>query len=337
MSSNAGEAVVGYGAGDDAIDPDIRRFVARVTADYARLTGGRDLPVDEMRAVAEQVREPWRQGGPDMATVIERVADTEAGPVRLRIYDPGVAKPAPALVYMHGGGWVLFSLDTHDRVMREYAARAGVVVIGVDYALSPEARYPVALNQVVAVVRWLQTRGAKLGVDAQRLVLGGDSAGGNLSICAALALRDAGEPQYVRGLLLIYPAFDRHCSAESIRRFGGPGAVLTAEEVDYFWDHYTGGVDVTNDPHAMPMRASLEGLPPVCMTIPACDVLTEQSHQMADRLRAAGVEVAMTVYPGATHSFIEAVSIAPVADRAIEDGARWVRRTLGAAGPAAQP
>jgi acetyl esterase len=331
MSSNAGDTAAGPHAADHAIDPDIRRFVARVTADYARLTGGRELPVVEMRAVAEQVREPWRQGGPVMASVTEQVADTDAGPVRLRVYDPGVARPAPALVYMHGGGWVLFSLDTHDRVMREYAARAGVIVVGVDYALSPEARYPVALEQVVGVVRWLRARGAALGIDAGRLALGGDSAGGNLSICAALALRDAGQSDHVRGLLLIYPAFDRYCSTESMRRFGSAGAVLTAEEIEYFWDQYTGGADVSDDPYAMPMRASLEGLPPTCMTIPACDVLTEQSHEMARRLRAADVDLEMTVYPGATHSFIEAMSIAPLADRAIEDGARWLRRTLAAA------
>jgi acetyl esterase/lipase len=281
-----------------------------------------------MRAVAEQVRAPWREGGPSMRRTTEHVAATAAGPVRLRVYDPGVEKPAPALVYMHGGGWTLFSLDTHDRVMREYAARAGIVVVGVDYALSPEARFPVALEQVVGVVRWLQEHGALLGVDASRLALGGDSAGGNLSICAALALRDAGEGHRVKGLLLIYPAFDKYCSPESLRRFGGPGAVLTAEEVEYFWNNYTGGADLRDNPLATPSRARLEGLPPVCMTIPECDVLTEQSHAMAARLRAAGVPIDMTVYAGATHSFIEAMSIAPVAVRALDDGALWLRRTL---------
>lgn len=319
------------------IDPDIRRFVEQVTADYARLSGGRDLPVQELRAVAEQVREPWRSGGPAMQDTTERQVDTDAGPLRLRIHDPGVGRePGPALVYLHGGGWTLFSLDTHDRVMREYAARAGMRVVGLDYSLSPEARYPVALQQVVALVRWLRRHGPSIGVDPQRIALGGDSAGGNLSICAALALRDAGEPDAVSGLLLIYPAFDRRCSPESLRRYGGPGAVLTVEEVDFFWDNYTGGRDVTGDPCATPLCARLESLPPVCMTIPECDVLTEQSHEMAARLESAGVPVAFHVYAGATHSFIEAVSIAPVAQRAIEDGARWLRATLGDRGDASR-
>jgi acetyl esterase/lipase len=322
------EATSQRSATGGAIDPDIQRFVARVNADYARLTGGRQLPVPEMRAIAEEVRAPWRQGGPAMESTLERVVETEAGPVRLRIYDPGVERPAPTLVYMHGGGWTLFSLDTHDRVMREYAARAGVIVVGVDYALAPEARFPVALNQVVAIVRWLRANGSSLGIDAARLALGGDSAGGNLAICSALALRDAGQADDLQGLLLIYPAFEKHCSPESTRRFGGPGAMLTAEEVEYFWDNYTGDADVRDNPLAMPIRAMLEGLPPVCLTIPECDVLTEQSYRMADRLRAANVKTAFHLYPGATHSFIEAMSIAPVADRAIDDGARWLRETL---------
>jgi acetyl esterase len=318
---------------DDGIDPDIRRFIAQVNADYARLTGGAELPAPQMRQVAEQVRAPWRKGGPAMQRTFEHVAPTEAGPVRLRIYDPGVAHPASALVYMHGGGWVLFSLDTHDRVMREYAARAGCLVVGVDYALAPEARFPVALRQVAGVVRWLHANGAALGVDPDRIALGGDSAGGNLSIGAALSLRDAGEADRVRGLLLIYPAFDQTCSPESVRRFGGPGAVLTGEEIEYFWRNYAGDDDLRDNPLACPIRARLEGLPPVCLTIPERDVLTEQSLEMAERLRVAGVPVSLTVYPGATHSFIEAVSIAAVADRAIGDGARWLRETLRMARP----
>ena len=313
------------------VDPDIRRFVAQVNADYARHTGGRELSVNEMREVAERVRAPWRQGGPVMKSTREVTADTPRGPVRLRIYDPGVAAPSPALVYMHGGGWTLFSLDTHDRVMREYAARAGVIVVGVDYSLSPEVHFPVALDQVVGVVRWLGGHGASLGIDPTRIALGGDSAGGNLSIGAALALRDAGEPDRVHGLLLIYPAFDRECTPQALARYGGPGAVLTAEEVVFFWDNYTGGADVLKNPLACAIHGRLEGLPPVCMTIPECDVLTDTSVLMAGKLRAAGVRVDLTLYEGATHSFIEAMSIAPIADRAIEDGARWLRATLGAA------
>jgi acetyl esterase/lipase len=317
----------------DGVDPDIRRFVALVNADYARYTDGRQLTVPEQREVAERVRAPWRNGGPPMRATEELVAETERGPVRLRIHHPGIPEPAPTLVYMHGGGWTLFSLDTHDRVMREYAARAGVVVVGVDYALSPEARFPVALEQVVGVVRWLGEHGAALGIDASRIALGGDSAGGNLSIGAALALRDAGESQRVHGLLLIYPAFDRDCSPEAIRRYGGEGAVLTGEEVVYFWNNYAGDDEVRRNPLACAIRAKLEGLPPVCLTIPECDVLTETSLKMAERLRAASVPVSLTVYPGATHSFIEAMSISPLADRAIEDGARWLRATIGVPTP----
>jgi acetyl esterase len=311
------------------IDPDIRRFAAMVTADYARLTGGRELTVDEMRNVAEQVREPWRRGGPRMARTTEEQGPTPAGAVRIRVHDPGGAGPRPALVYMHGGGWTLFSLDTHDRIMREYAARSGCVVVGVDYALSPEARFPVALVQVVGVVRWLRSHGSALGVDPDRLALGGDSAGGNLSICAALVLRDAGQRDAVKALLLIYPAVDSVCSEESLRRFGGPGAVLTGEEIHSFWRNYGGGTSLRDNPLACPIRARLEGLPPVCMTIAGCDLLAEQGLEMAVRLRAAGVAVEETVYAGATHSFIEALSISPLAERAVADGARWLHRVLG--------
>jgi acetyl esterase len=336
MTNDRAATAPGGGRSDDVamddardLDPDVRRFVSGMAESVARYPEFNTAGFPQVRRWAEEVRAPWRRGGPVMHATQDLVAPTRHGDVRLRIHRPRSGE-LPGLVYLHGGGWTLFSLDTHDRIMREYAARAGVVVVGVDYALSPEARFPVALEQVVAVTRWLHVHGARLGIDAERIALGGDSAGGNLSIGAALALRDAGDADRVAALLLIYPAFDNHCSEEALRRHGGPGAVLTGEEVEYFWGNYAGDADVSANPLACPIRARLEGLPPVCMTIPECDVLTEVALEMAKRMRAAAVPVEVTVYPGATHSFIEAVSISPLADRAIDDGARWLRATLAA-------
>jgi acetyl esterase len=312
---------------DDGLDPDIRRFTSEVMAETARRSGGRAPTLEEMRRIAEEVRAPWRQGGPTMARTTEQEVPTPHGPVRVRVYDPGVAPPAPALVYLHGGGWMLFSLDTHDRVMREYAARARVIVVGVDYALSPEARYPVALEQVVAATRWLHAKAGGLGIDPGRIALGGDSAGGNLSLAAALALREAGQGDLIKALLLIYPAVQAHCSEEALHRYGGEGAMLSGEEMKSFWDHYV-PESQRDDPLACPILADLARLPPVCITIAERDLLAEQCRDLAVRLAAADVPVETTVYPGATHSFIEAVSISPLAERAIADGAAFLARRL---------
>ena len=189
--------------GDD-LDPAVREFIRRTGEDFARLAAGRTLGNPEARKVAEAVREPWRAGGPLMRRTSERQVVSEHGPVRVRIHQPAEDGPRPALIYLHGGGWTYFSLDTHDRLMREYAARAGVVVIGVDYALSPEARFPVALEQALAVVRWAAEGGAGADVLSSRLAIGGDSAGANLSLAAAMALRNQGLANLLSALLLSY-------------------------------------------------------------------------------------------------------------------------------------
>lgn len=317
------------GSPPTAIDPDIKRFVDAVCSESRRLTGGRELDWPQKRDIAEQARLPWRQGGAVMARTEDIVAQTEAGPVRLRIHDPSPTRDKPVLGYIHGGGWAMFSLDTHDRVMRELAARADMVVVGIDYALAPEAKYPVALNQVVAVVRWLRTHGAEHGLDATRLALGGDSAGGALSTGAALKLRDAGEAESVRGILSYYGAFSPECSAHARHRYGTPEDMLTGAEVDMFWDTYLGHIRDRSDPYASPMLASLEGLPPFFLCVAECDVLAEQNLQMAGNLLAAEVPVDVKVYGGAPHSFIEAMSISAVAVEALDDGAAWLRRVLG--------
>jgi acetyl esterase/lipase len=263
-----------------------------------------------------------------MAATTERVVQTGAGPVRLRFHRPTEEANAPALIYLHGGGWALFSMDTHDRLMRELAARSGMVVVGVDYALAPEARYPVALNQVVGAVRWLRGYGGEVGIDPGRLALGGDSAGGNLSMGAALRLRDAGEGDAVKALLSIYGGFSPDCSPASRQRYGTPDDMLTSAEVDEFWATYVGTVADRRDPYLVPLLAPLAGLPPVFLQVAECDVLTEQNMTMAGCLLAAGVAVKVKVYPGVPHSFIEAMEVSALAREAIDDGAGWLGEVL---------
>lgn len=311
-----------------ALDADTMRFIDDVRDRGRALTAGRALDWPGRREVAEQSRLPWQRGGPPMAATTERVVETDAGPVRLRFHQPTADAGQPALVYMHGGGWALFSMDTHDRLMRELAARCGMVVVGVDYALAPEARYPVALNQVVGVVRWLRRHGGEVGIDAGRLALGGDSAGGNLSMGAALRLRDAGEGDAVKALLSIYGGFSPDCSPASRQRYGTPDDMLTSAEIDEFWDNYVGAVGDRRDPYLAPVLAPLAGLPPVFLQVAECDVLAEQNMTMAGCLLAAGVDVKVKVYHGVPHSFIEAMEVSALAREAIDDGAAWLRRTL---------
>jgi len=308
--------------GDD-IDPDIREFVSRVNAAYVEHLGDGPADFPARRAAAEKVRDPWRAGGPDMASSEDR----RVGPskVGVRIHKPTTDAPLPTLVYIHGGGWTTFSLDTHDRLMREYAARAGCAVVGIDYSLSPEARFPVALDEIAEVLVWLREEGASIGLDSQRLAIGGDSAGGNLSVASMVRARDRGEP-LVQAMLLSYGAFDEEVR-DTHARYGGDAYMLTPREMDDFWRNYR-GEDRSPDPVARPLLADLAGLPPTFLCIAECDILADENREMARRMKAAGVDVTAVVYGGATHSFLEAVSISPLADRALAEASAWLRDKL---------
>lgn len=311
-----------------ALDPEIKQFIDNVIAKGRELTAGRELTWPQRREIAELTRAPWVRGGPVIADTRELVAETAAGPVGLRIYDPAPGHNKPTFMFMHGGGWSLFSLNTHDRVMREFAHRSGMTVVGVDYALSPEVRYPAALNQVIAVVHWLHEHGREFGLDGQRIAIGGDSAGGNLSMGAALRLRDAGHGSLVKAVLSIYGGSSPDCSPASRQRYGTEQDMLTANEVDTFWDNYIGAVSDRRDPYAATSLAVLEGLPPVFLVIAECDILAEQNLLMVGRLLEAGVQVQAKVYPGAPHSFIEAVAVSRLANEAIDDGVAFLRSVL---------
>jgi len=308
-----------------ALDPDIRDFIRTTGEAYATYGKGVEKTPITARQIAEKVRAPWVEGGPVMHETTEHLILTPHGDVRIRIYRPFGGAKQPALIYLHGGGWVMFSLDTHDRIMREYAHRAGVCVIGIDYALSPEARFPVALEQTIAVVQHLHAHAETFGLDADRLTIGGDSAGANLSLSTAIALRDAGVAQCLKGLVLNYGAFGTEMSAEDIHRYGGPDYMLTADEMAYFWMQYLASPEDSANPLATPLNADLKGLPPVFLCVPQCDVLTGQSLLLDSRLKASGIATRTIIYAGASHSFLEAISISKVAIQAFDDAAEWLR------------
>jgi acetyl esterase len=304
------------------IDPDIQRFVSAVTAAYGQHPEFDSLPLARKRAVAEATRAPWCTGGPAMhQTSDERTRGLGVG---VRIYDPGGRSPKPAIAYMHGGGWTFFGIGTHDRLMREYAARTGAVVIGVEYSWAPEATFPRQIEEIVDVVDWLRDDGAASGIDARRLALAGDSAGATLAIAAALALRDAGSPDAVNALVLNYGAFDADCTRASYQRFGDGSYLLSTAEMQWMWLQYLGSHGDRAHPLACPLHADLAGLPPCFLAIAESDILHDENVAMAERLHAAAVPTRATIYPGTVHGFLEAVAVARVSSEAIDDASRWL-------------
>ena len=309
---------------DDIADADIRRFVDAVNAAYVEHAAPAGASMAVRREVAERVRRPWREGGPIMAETREMDMDG----VRLRLHRPVADAKLPVMLYIHGGGWTLFSIDTHDRLMREYAARAGVAVLGIDYSLSPESKFPVALEQCAAALDWIVAEAGALNLDAKRVLIGGDSAGANLSVATCLLQRQRGHP-LPTAMLLNYGAFAPE-RTPSYSRFGAGDYSLESDEMDAFWAAYVDGPEQLANPLVAPLRADLAGLPPAFLAIAECDILADCNDAFARKLEEAGVPARAVTYAGATHSFLEAVSIAPLARRAIDEQAAWIRDILKA-------
>ena len=313
------------GDGTD-IDPDIREFIRITSQDYNRFAGDDPASIPQRRLTAEKVREPWVQGGPAMHSTQDVVPETLG--VRIRIHKNGAERAKGTLLYIHGGGWVIFSMDTHDRLMREYAARSGLDVVGIDYSLSPENRYPTALNEISATIDWLKTYGEQYGLNVDRLAIGGDSVGANMSLAICIAMRDRGTP--LDAMILSYGAYDT-AHRPSYDRFDGANYMLTSQEMVGFWQDYLGNQPIETAPLARPIHADLAGLPPAFLCIAPCDVLADENYALADKLKAAGVDTTSVVYAGATHSFLEAVSISGLADQALSDASDWLKRLFNQA------
>jgi acetyl esterase len=288
-------------------------------------------PVEE--STPEEARESIRSRtaalGPfeDVAAVADHKVPVAGGEITVRVYSPGGPGPHPALVFYHGGGWVIGDLYTHDGICRSITNAAGCVVASVDYRLAPEFRYPVAAEDSYAGLRWVVDNAARLGIDARRVAVGGDSAGGNLATVVALMARERGGPALVQQTL-IYPVTDHDLDTPSYHE-NATGYLLTREGMRWFWRHYLARDEQGKEPHASPLRAgSLAGLPPALVITAGCDPLRDEGEAYAARLREAGVPVTLTRYEGIFHGFIRMTRLHDKARAALDEIAGSLRKAF---------
>jgi acetyl esterase len=211
----------------------------------------------------------------------------------------------PAVIYTHGGGWVLGNFGTHERLVRDLAGQAGAAFVFVDYPRSPEARFPVAIEQVYATLDWVSRHGAELGLDQERIAVVGDSVGGNMTAAVTLMAKQRGGPP-IRLQALLYPVTDASFETVSYREFAD-GPWLTRRNMQWFWDAYQPDVYQRALPLVSPMRATpseLSGLPPALIITDEADVLRDEGEAYARKLREAGVDVTAVRYEGVFHDFM---------------------------------
>ena len=263
-----------------------------------------ELSPAEARAVLDEL-----QATPiDKLPVNDRwtTVPADVGEVRVRIVrPPDAVGTLPVILYMHGGGWVLGDADTHDRLVRELAVGTGAAVVFVDYDRSPEARYPVAIEQGYATAQWIVREGAANQLDPNRIAVAGDSVGGNMTAALTLMAKERGDVRFVHQSMY-YPVTDAAMDTGSYEQFA-EGYFLTAKMMAWFWDAYEPDVERRREPFASPLRASdeqLAGLPPAFVMVGEADVLRDEGEAYAARLRAAGTAVTTVRYDGITHDFM---------------------------------
>jgi len=283
-----------------------------------------EMSIEDARSVPGVISELIGPG-PDVADVRDISIPTPDGGIGARVYVPADDPPG-TIVYYHGGGWVIGSLDDWDAVCRALAVGSGCRVVSVDYRLAPEHRYPAAVADAYAALTWVAANLA----GGRPLVVAGDSAGGNLAAVAALRARDEQGPA-IALQLLVYPVVDHDLTGSSYQEFSNTGLILNLEEMAWFWDTYAPDVAARADPTASPLRApDLSGLPPAYVVIAGYDPLRDEGLAYAARLEAAGVPVTVVRYDDQLHAFFTMVNLLESADQAVTAAAAAVRSAIGA-------
>ena len=266
--------------------------------------------------------------GPEVAAVVDVTIPVTGAKIRGRVYTPIDAEtPAPLMVFFHGGGWLLGSIDSHDMMARKIANATGCVVLSVDYRRGPESRFPTAVDDAMDATVWAVEHAAEWSADASRLTLAGDSAGGNLAAAVALRARDEGAP-HVHHQLLIYPVTT--CDLNLGFDMEYEGALLYRDEMQWHQDNYLATSADAINPWVAPLLGDLNNLPDATVVLAECDPIRPQGRLYADALSAAGVAVTVREFPGMIHGFFGLETLFPEAADAMDFAGECVRRATGA-------
>ena len=282
-----------------SLDPQIAELIATLDSGFPpvhTMTGAQARATIRSRFVPTANPEP-------VGAVTDTWIPGPGGDIAVRIYRPVTAADAlPVVVYAHGGGFVFCDLDSHDGLCRDLTNRTGAVLVSVDYRLAPEHPWPAAAEDLYTVTKWVADTAGTLGVNADRIVVGGDSAGGNLAAVTALMARDRGGPALAAQLLL-YPVIAADFDTDSYRLFGA-GYYNPKPALQWYWDQYVPAAADRSHPYAAPLGAELGGLAPAAVVIAGHDPLRDEGIAYADALEAAGVSVTRLPYPGGVHGFM---------------------------------
>lgn len=284
--------------------------VAAVLAELAKLP-----PIDFNTITPEQMRAGVaamsREALPFLPDVRDLVLDLPGRDVAARLYLPDESSaPPPLLLFFHGGGWVVCSIETHDALCRDLARESGAAVLSLEYRLAPETPFPGPLDDCYDALAWVQANAAKLGIDAGRLAVAGDSAGGNLATSVAIRARDENGPA-LRHQLLIYPVTDANFETASYQANGDDGGLLSTTMMRWFWQHYVGDLSEVG-PLAAPLRhGNLAGLPPATIIVAQYDPLRDEGLAYAEALRKAGGQVHSEEAAGMIHGFLTMLEAVP--------------------------
>ncbi|MBJ3778507.1 alpha/beta hydrolase [Acuticoccus mangrovi] len=307
----------------DYLSPEMQDVLARL-ASAAIGVNRYELSFPEARQALEAQRSWWNDVNPDLPRIETFTIEAAGSTFRARLYDPreGAATSTdtrPVCVYLHGGGWCVGSIDTHDRITRLLALASGLRVLSLDYPLAPEAPFPLALDALVELVSAPPTD-PRIG-EATGWIISGDSAGANLAVAAALRLRKAGLPAPV-ALLLFYGCYQKDFALDSYVRFGGGDFGLSLAAMRMYWEAYAanGG----EEEELYPLYADLAGLPPSLVVAAECDVLYDENIMMHEKLRAAGVDAELVVVPQVIHGFLSYGRTLPAADATLSEAGAWL-------------